>query len=246
MSMPRKIRCSVAAIINHGDRVYSVDLTTTAPVPPFRPGQFLHLTVDDYDPCSFWPESRVFSIASSPRERRRLRICYSVKGRYTSRMEQKLKPGSEVWIKLPYGEFVVDNTNNAVLLAGGTGISAFIAFLEALEPQTDQLVTLVYGARAPELFLFQDMILARHARVPGLQVVLFSEQTDPEFSQKLAVLPRPIQCLPGRIALDQIWTDSHGDRIYYLSGPPAMLQSLGTRLRSLGVTADRIRTDAWD
>src|ERR1035438_8343115 len=104
-------------------------------------GQFLHLTVDDYDPSGFWPESRVFSIASSPRERKRLRICYSVKGRYTTKMEQVLKVGGEVWVKLPYGDFVIDGSNDAVLLAGGTGISAFTAFLQSLTPQADRKST---------------------------------------------------------------------------------------------------------
>ena len=90
MSMPRKVRCTVESITDHGGRVYTVDLVPASSVPAFRPGQFLHLTVDDYDPASFWPESRVFSIASSPRDRRRLRLCYSVKGRYTAKMEQAL------------------------------------------------------------------------------------------------------------------------------------------------------------
>ena len=64
MGMPRKIRCTVERIIDHGGRVYSLDLTPSSPVPSFRPGQFLHLTVDEYDPSGFWPESRVFSVAS--------------------------------------------------------------------------------------------------------------------------------------------------------------------------------------
>jgi len=157
MSMPRKIRCTVADIIDHGGQVYTVDLVPATSVPPFQPGQFLHLTADDYDPAGFWPESRVFSIASSPRERGRIRICYSVKGRYTTKLEQVLKVGGEVWIKLPYGDFVINGTSDAVLIAGGTGISAFTAFLQSLTPQTVPRVTLIYGARTPALFLFQEI-----------------------------------------------------------------------------------------
>ena len=157
MSMPRKIRCTVADIIDHGGRVYTVDLVPATSVPQFQPGQFLHLTADDYDPAGFWPESRVFSIASSPRERGRIRICYSVKGRYTTKLEQVLKVGGEVWIKLPYGDFVINGTSDVVLIAGGTGISAFTAFLQSLTPQTVPRVTLIYGARIPALFLFQEI-----------------------------------------------------------------------------------------
>ncbi len=118
MSLARKIRCAVSAISAHGGGVYTVDLQPASPLPAFRPGQFLHLTVDEYDPSSFWPESRVFSIASAPQERSLIRICYSVKGRYTTKMEQVLKVGGEVWIKLPFGEFFIDDAADAVLLAG--------------------------------------------------------------------------------------------------------------------------------
>jgi ferredoxin-NADP reductase len=248
MSMPRKIRCSVEAITHHGERVYSVDLAPSSPVPMFKPGQFLHLTVDEYDPSGFWPESRVFSIASSPSERRRIRICYSVKGRYTTHMEQELRTGKEVWIKLPYGDFVIDNRSDAVLLAGGTGVSAFTAFLEAMTPQTSQSVTLVYGARARNLFLFQEMILTQRARVPTFQVIMFSETADAEFDREMAAQPRPVRSFAGRIALDEVWesTDSAAGKVFYLSGPPAMLAALGSGLRARGVAPERIRTDAWE
>ena len=129
MSMPRKIRCTVERIIDHGGRVYSLDLAPASPVPPFRPGQFLHLTVDDYDPSGFWPESRVFSIASSSRDPRRIRICYSVKGRYTTRMEQMLKVGGEAWIKLPYGEFFIDDATDAVLWRAGRASAPLLPLL---------------------------------------------------------------------------------------------------------------------
>ena len=250
MSMPRKIRCTVAAIADHGGRVYTVDLTPTSAVPAFRPGQFLHLTVDEYDPSGFWPESRVFSIASSPRERNRLRICYAVKGRYTTRMEQTLKVGSEVWVKLPYGDFVIDGMADAVLIAGGTGISAFTAFLEALSPETTSKVTLVYGARTPALLLFQEMILDRLARVPAFDLVLFTEVAAAGFSQRMAGLPRVPHCLAGRIALEPLWPPASDfctpNSVFHLSGPPVMLKSLTTDLLARGIEPGRVRTDAWE
>lgn len=248
MSMPRKIRCTVEAITDHGGRVYTIDLAPASPVPAFRPGQFLHLTVDDYDPSSFWPESRVFSIASSPLERSRIRLCYSVKGRYTTKMEQALKIGGEAWIKLPYGEFVIDHTSDVVLIAGGTGISAFTAFLEALSPHGMMAVTLIYGARTPALFLFHEMIFAQLAMVPKLQAIFFTEIPDETFTQQLAVTPHVPRVFTGRIALDTVWPhlDSPARQVFYLSGPPDMLKALGADLRARGLSAERIRTDAWE
>jgi len=49
MATPQKLRCLVNKITDHGDHVYTVDLAPERPVPRFKPGQFLHLTLDDYD-----------------------------------------------------------------------------------------------------------------------------------------------------------------------------------------------------
>jgi len=244
MSQPRKIRCTVAAITNHGEGVYTVDLAPQSPVPPFRAGQFLHLTVDAYDPAGFWPESRVFSIASSPRERRHLRVCYSVKGDYTMRMERALRVGGELWVKLPYGDFIIDEQSDAVLIAGGTGISAFTGLLEALAPQASQAVTLVYGVRTPELLMFEEMILRQLAAVPKFNVVFFTETPDAAFAQRMAALPRAPRCVTGRIDMAALCPPESA--IYYLSGPPLMSKALAADLQARGIEREHIRTDAWE
>src|SRR5690606_22229673 len=94
---------------------------------------------------------------------------------YTKKMEQTLKTGGEVWIKLPYGEFVIDSAADAVLIAGGTGISAFTAFIEALKPEHKNQVWLVYGARAPDLLLFRDLIQSQLERVRNFNTLIFVE-----------------------------------------------------------------------
>src|SRR5664280_922566 len=154
MAVVRKIQCMVECVSDHGERVYTAELAPSALVPRFKPGQFLHLALDAYEPGGFWPDSRVFSIASSPRERDRLAITYAVKGAFTTRMERELAPGRSVWVKLPYGEFVVDPATDAVLFAGGTGVTAFTAFLQSLQPDQATRVLLFYGARKPNLFVY--------------------------------------------------------------------------------------------
>jgi ferredoxin-NADP reductase len=51
-------------------------------------------------------------------------------------MAERLRPGLEVWAKLPYGDFTIDarvkEGADVVLVAGGTGISPFIPYLEDL------------------------------------------------------------------------------------------------------------------
>lgn len=248
MSLPRKIRCTVDAITDHGDHVYTVDLIPAKPVPEFRPGQFLHLTVDAYDPSSFWPESRVFSIASSPREHERIRICYSVVGRYTRKMEQMLNAGAQVWIKLPHGNFVIDDARDATLIAGGTGISAFTAFIDALTPECPHAVRLVYGARSPRLLLFREAILRQAARVPRFTAAFFDEAGEASRVELPPASPTAPVYHSGRIALNVACPElaTSLDRVFYLSGPPGMLRALGAELQAHGVAPDDIRNDAWE
>lgn len=256
MSMARKIKCQVERVTNHGDRVYTVELNPDRPLPAFRPGQFLHLAVDEYDPAGFWPESRVFSIASSPVDRSKLTIIYSVKGQFTSRMEKELCVGKDVWVKLPYGEFVVDGGSDSVLIAGGTGITAFQAFIEGLSPDHPHKVVLLYGARRPELLLGQRLTEKKRAQGTNLQVFYFVEETSAvksvvaDASGVVAAVPNGIaieRMKPGRIHLDVLKDCSMSESaIYYLAGPPPMVSALSNELAQQGVSEARIRVDAWE
>lgn len=210
--------------------MYTVVLDPSRPAPAFRPGQFLHLTLDPYDGTGFWPDSRVFSIASSPAELDRLVITYAVKGTFTARMERELAPGAEVWVKLPYGEFFIDPSRDAVLFAGGTGVTAFTAFLGSLSSGHGPRVLLFYGARTPDLFVYRDLVEECARAVSSLNVCFVPES------------------LQGRLDVDRVWPaiDAMDDPIVYLSGPPQMLSTLTAQLQARGVAPDRIRTDAWE
>jgi ferredoxin-NADP reductase len=230
VAVVRKIRCTVLRVIDHGERVYSIELAPSGHVPRFQPGQFLHLALDPYEPGGFWPESRVFSIASSPDARDRLLVTYAVKGAFTTRMERELSPGVDVWVKLPYGEFIVDPAQDAVLFAGGTGVTAFTAFLESLRHDHAPPVLLFYGARRPSLFVYAPLAVDRARQVPSFRLTLVSEETQ------------------GRLDVGAAWPSIGrlSKPIFYLSGPPPMLAALTGQLQDRGVTLDQIRIDAWD
>ena len=238
MAVAQKLRCVVDRIVAHGDKVYSLELRPERMAPAFRPGQFLHLTLDPYDPSRFWPESRPFSIASSPAERNMLRITYAVHGRFTRRMETDLVKGRQVWIKMPYGDFVIDRRTDVALFAGGTGITAFTAFLEDLMPGTDQSVVLAYGSRTRPLLIYQDAIERCAARLPLLDVVYFVEE-DGDATSTIH---------PGRVSVNPVWTRLRQPlrTLYYIAGPPPMLKSIADDLRARHVPPEAIYIDAWE
>lgn len=235
--MPQKIPCQVTAVIDHGSRTYSLQLTPDRPLPRFLAGQFLHLALDEYRPGDFWPDSRSFSIASPPSERQLLRITYAVKGSFTGRMESEIHPGSRVWIKLPYGEFILDEVGEACLLAGGTGVTAFTAFLTDLQEGHRRKVDLFYGAKLPSLLIYRPILEDAQSHCPALSVHYFAEQ-DAEGTD----------CIPGRIELDRVveLLADPLDPTYYLSGPPEMIKALQQGLVERGVGSGRILKDAWE
>jgi ferredoxin-NADP reductase len=244
--MPQKLGCVVDRVVAHGERVYTLALRPERLVPRFRAGQFLHLALDPYDPGGFWPESRVFSIASPPAERDTVRITYAVHGRFTARMESDLAEGQQVWIKMPYGDFVVDDRADVALFAGGTGITAFTAFLEGLAAQTPAerpSVTLAYGARTNSLLIYRDIVERCAERSPSLDVSYFVEhEGDPPALERRA---RPT---PGRVSVETVWPrlGRPFDTTYYISGPPPMLRTIGQDLRARDIAPEAIHIDAWE
>jgi ferredoxin-NADP reductase len=234
--MSNKLRCRVMKIIDHGERVYSLTLVPEHSAPRFLPGQFLHLALDEYNPGDFWPESRVFSIASSPTERDLLSITYAVKGKFTTRMESELHCESEVWVKLPYGEFIVRNGTDVCLLAGGTGVTAFTAFLSNLTLDYHYSIYLFYGARLPELLIYRPLVESTAKICPKFHPYYFIETGIDSGS------------LTGRINLDEVWkiVPNPQNVTFYLSGPPIMLKALSSGLVERALSEEQILMDAWE
>jgi ferredoxin-NADP reductase len=240
MPVVQRLCCNIQRIVDHCEHVYTIELISDKLFPIFKPGQFLHLALDTYDPTGFWPDSRVFSIASPLHQRERLSITYSVRGRITARMEEELTEGKTVWVKMPYGEFTIQAMGDVVLLAGGTGITAFTAFLSGLAKGVEHKVYLAYGARTADLLIYRNLIdqCAKEAR--HLRQWYFAEegQVDPS-------LTGPIL---GKLSVKEIWgqIDDPFASTFYLSGPPDMIKTLSYDLKDRDVDKDAIRVDAWE
>jgi ferredoxin-NADP reductase len=252
MGNPAKLKAVVERIEPHGAGVYHVWLQTESRVPRFKPGQFLHLTLDKFDHTSgYWPESRVFSIASGIKEGF-IEIVYGVKGRYTARMEQELTVGLTIWLKLPYGSFIIENLaskgQDIVLVAGGTGISPFISYIKSMLDEVDNetgqgICVLHYGVRAPEYLLYTETIAAVANRNPRFRWKLWLESGEPP----AFAIGGPTEVAFGRMDPESVYKDGvSGDGCYFLSGPPPMILFFMEELGKRGVPAERIRIDEWE
>ncbi len=241
MANPVKLRAAVSRIDPHGEGVYEIGLKPEGRVPRFKSGQFLHMTLEDYDPAGgFWPESRVFSIASRYGADE-IAIVYSVKGAYTRRMEAELDVGKTVWLKLPYGEFHIDLNagRGVVLVAGGTGVSPYVPFIEEIAGLGSAAapVRLYYGARKEDQLLFLDEIRGCGSSCKDFTYSLFVE--DPERSAGMRGGMLDIRSIRDETA-------DLEDPLYFLSGPPAMIKAFKGGLVACGVKPENVRIDEWE
>ena len=243
MSTPIKIKCTVSSIEDHGDSVFTVKLKLARRLPRFKPGQFLHLALDSYDPTGgYWPESRVFSIASAPFDSE-ITIAYAVKGKFTLRMKEELEVGKDVWVKLPYGHFVISYApdGEVVLVAGGTGVTPFIPFLlNEINNPSGEKISLVYGARRPELLIFDDVITKAMLNLNGFSLYAFCED------RVNSVFQFPVE--QGRLTMDAILqaTTDPTKAVFYLSGPVEMINTFKNGLNDIGISDNNIRIDEWE
>ena len=241
MPMPVKFAAEVTKVMLHGDDVATYEFRCLTPRPRWKPGQFLHLALDPYDPSGHWPESRAFTMASGSAEKDHVRLTIAAKGRFTHRALAELQLGRQVWMKAPYGDFIVRTSpeHEVVLIAGGTGITPFVAFMEdALVKSMQGNVWLHYGARGQDLLVFRDFARSRCAeRFPTFHVACYAENgaTGSTISGRID--------LAKAVALAR----NGGSTVYYLCGPQEMIRAFRDRLcREHGVADANVRIDAWE
>jgi ferredoxin-NADP reductase len=198
-------------------------------------------------PCSSPPDTdaegntRGFSISSAPREGA-IVITTRLRDTAFKRSLQEFRLGTKVKIEGPFGDLRLHRAARpAVLLAGGIGVTPFRSILvETIgSGPLPYRIVLFHANRHPEDAAFADEFRALTRKdsnlsfVPTMTGMAGSKQTwageqghiDPEMLKRH---------LDGVI-----------DPIYYIAGPPAMVQGLRTMLVTSGVDEDVIRIEEF-
>lgn len=243
MAAPRRVKAVIIDLKRYRDNITLYRLRPDIRL-KFRPGQFMHIALDTYDPSYNWPESRVFSMASAPGEEY-IDILVSPKGSFTKRMIKELTVGREVWIKLPYGtfDFNASDGKDIVLIAGGTGISPFISFLQEIyEKDADSRyhsISLFYGVRTPDLVIYEEQLERFHKKIENYSYRIYCENIDTRQSDTLHQGPLPVDEIINEVTFLK-------DTVYYLSGPGTMINAFEKMLRERAISQDRICFDTWE
>lgn len=153
---------SIEQLTYHSDnRVLGVDIRLQSRWPGHQAGQFAFVT---FDPTE---GPHPFTISSAWQADGLLRFHIKGIGDYTATLPQALQVGDLVTVEGPYGCFDFADCQAQVWVAGGIGITPFIARLQQLAEQPETApVTLFYStAAADESFISRLRELAGRAGV---------------------------------------------------------------------------------
>jgi ferredoxin-NADP reductase len=229
MAIVKKYPAEVVSINNVVEEIYTLELKSLAAPFKFHSGQFLHLALAEYDPSSHWPESRCFSMQSSPDEEN-IRITFAPKGAFTKKMAQMLEKGSRVTLKLPYGDLFTQehSKENTVFIAGGTGITPFLSLFTHSSFKLYRHPHLYFGLRNRRLNLYEKELELAVGINPELVVTYV------------------YQDVQGILDIQKIQNEAAATSDFFISGPPTMISGFKSHLLSNGINEQQIKTDEWE
>ena len=175
---------------------------------------------------------RTFSLASAPYENELLVATRMREGSHFKRALKSLPAGSKVRLVGPLGDMTLhdDPARAAVFIAGGIGITPFRSMLRQAEQDgLGHRLYLAYSNRRREHAAFLDELQALERRNPRFR--LLAPMTDAEGMLDEEKLKR----FAGEAATP----------VYYLAGPPAMVEAMKAILARNGVAAGDVRSEEF-
>jgi ferredoxin-NADP reductase len=204
----------------------------------FAPGQYMEWTLGHAEPDNRG-NRRYFTLASSPTEPL-LRLGVKFYGQSSSFKQAllALDQHSPIVAAQVAGDFVLpaDTRQKCVFIAGGVGITPFRSMLKyLLDTRQRRPIVLFYANRAPEEIIYQDILLQAQLEL-GIKTVYTITDTR---------RPRGWSGHVGRISAQLIQAEvpDYQNCLFYISGPPEMVDALKALLGQMHVKASQIKTD---
>jgi ferredoxin-NADP reductase len=206
----------------------------------FRPEKPVHYTAGQYTELTLphpHPDNRGtkrwFTLSSAPeQEFVTITTKFASKSSSFKKALRSLKPGTEVHMAEPMGDFVLPKLIQTplVFVAGGIGLTPFHSICEWLAATGEvRPIKFLYGVRTEDEIIFQDTF----HRAGVEPTIVVSEPSAAWGGER------------GRLSADLILglEKPSEDTLIYVSGPEPMVEALEKDLRQAGVRKDRLVGD---
>lgn len=207
----------------------------------FRPGQAVEIQLPSPAGAASEDRAHAFSLVSAPHE---AELVFATRMRDSpyKRVLGSLLPGAELLIDGPFGSLTLHRKvqRAGVLIAGGIGITPFISMIRhAAHTGSTQPLALLYSNRRPEDSAFLAELQQHAQALPGF--ALHATMTD------MALSSQPWSGDTGLIDADFLRSKVQGlaDPVFYVSGPPGMVQAMQETLARAGIDEDDVRSEAF-
>lgn len=202
----------------------------------FKPGQFFFvgIKIDGAE------RTKHFSFSNSPTEKGYIEFTKRLTGSDFSNALDRLKKGDRAKIKMPLGTFTFEGEYEKIaFLSGGIGITPIRSICKfAIDKGLETDMVLLYGNNTEEDIIFREDLDNMQSQNNNLRV--FHTLTSPGAERN------GWKGRTGYIDADMIRRDipDFKDRVFYLCGPPAMVDSLKKALsEGLGVSPEKIKIE---
>ena len=199
----------------------------------YKAGQYVIITLE-IDGKSI---SKPFTLSSSPTEKDHIEFTKKLTGHEFSNALDVARIGDEITISNPYGKFTFEGEYDKIaLLGGGIGIAPMISICKyCVDMKMDVDIKLICSNKAEDDIIFTDEI----KKMMSLNSNFFALDT----------LTRAADEWPGcsgRICDTLILREipDYAERVFYICGPPPMIDSMVEMLRSMNIADEMIKIES--
>lgn len=208
----------------------------------FKPGQAIDVVLS---PQAATPDDQsarhTFSIVSAPFQDE-LVVATRMRDSVFKRALKAWPIGSHVMIAGPFGSFGLhnDRTRAAVFIAGGIGITPFMSILrQATRNRLQQRLILLYSNRRPEDAAFLAELQQLAAQNDSFRLVATMTQMSASSrswaGQTGPITEKLVKSVAGDLAAP----------IFYVVGPPGMVEAMRQTVNRAGIDDDDIRSEEF-
>lgn len=209
----------------------------------FKAGQFVELALIDPPETDAEGNARALSIACSPDDPF---LAFATRMRDTAfkRTMRTVPIGTHIGFEGPFGDLTLHNNTSrpAVLLAGGIGITPFRSIIRwASHKGLAHRIILFYSNRRPEDAAFLDELTRLGSQSGNFTFVPTMSHLDKTDDWTGATGPIDFDLIKSHLPPPGV--DGFSSPLFYIAGPPAMVEAMRAVLNAGGIDDDDIRAE---